>query len=497
LTQDIAQEDGFLVDEAGFHEAMAEHEKVSASDQFKATGDEALTFYADLLETLKSDGQVGSEGVKNDPYRDTQMESSLVAIVRDGQAVQQAREGEQVEFVLAATPFYVEAGGQVSDLGSILHYDDSDSPPAWEFRVTDTRMPVPGLIVHVGQMTAGTASQGDSIWTAVDEDRRWDIMRNHTATHLLHRELRHILGEHVQQAGSLVAPDRLRFDFTHPAMVTQEELGVIESLVNDAILANYPVQPEFHTYKEAVAAGAMALFGEKYGDQVRVVKIGDAEAPFSQELCGGTHVNYTGDIGFFHTVSEGSVAAGVRRIEAVTGRRAYQLAQERLAVLDATAAFLGCAPGEVDQKVLNLMEELQGLEKKVEKLQRELARGDFEGLLDLVQDIKGVSVLSAQVEASDVAMLREMSDWFRDRLGSGVIVLGAVLSGKPNFIAAVTPDLVEQGLHAGNLVKAVAKEVGGGGGGRPTMAQAGGRDPSRITEALSQVSGLVEQSLNS
>jgi alanyl-tRNA synthetase len=497
LTQDIAQEDGFLVDEAGFHQAMAEHEKVSASDQFKATGDESLTFYADLLERLKSDGQVGVNGVENNPYRETQMESSLVAVVRDGQAVREAREGEQVELVLAATPFYVEAGGQVSDLGSILHYDDSDSPPTWEFRVTDTRMPVPGLIVHMGQMTAGTASQGDSIWTAVDEDRRWDIMRNHTATHLLHRELRHILGEHVQQAGSLVAPDRLRFDFTHPAMATQEELGAIESLVNDAILANYPVQPEFHTYKEAVAAGAMALFGEKYGDQVRVVKIGDAEAPFSQELCGGTHVNYTGDIGFFHIVSEGSVAAGVRRIEAVTGRGAYRLAQERMAVLDETATFLGCAPAEVDQKVLNLVEELQGLEKKVEKLQRELARQDFEGLLGQVQDVNGVSVLSAQVQASDVATLREMSDWFRDRLGSGVIVLGAVLSDKPNFIAAVTPDLVEQGLHAGNLVKAVAKEVGGGGGGRPTMAQAGGRDPSRMTEALSQVPGLVEQSLNS
>jgi alanyl-tRNA synthetase len=495
LTQDIAQEGGFLVDAAGFREAMAEHEKVSASDQFKLTGEETLAFYADLLERLKADGQLGSAGVKNDPYRDTQMESRLAAIIRDGQAVPQAREGEQVELVLVATPFYVEAGGQVSDLGSILHYDDSDSPPAWEFRVTDTRMPVPGLIVHAGQVTAGTAAQGNTIWAVVDEDRRWDIMRNHTATHLLHRELRHILGEHVQQAGSLVAPDRLRFDFTHPAMVGREELGAIESLVNDAILANYPVQPENHTYKEAVAAGAMALFGEKYGDHVRVVKIGDAQAPFSQELCGGTHVNYTGDIGFFHIVSEGSVAAGVRRIEAVTGRGAYRLVQERLAVLDATAASLGCAPAELDQKVLNLMDELQGLEKKVEKLQRELARGDFEGLLGQVQDIEGVNVLSAQVGASDVATLREMSDWFRDRLGSGVIVLGTVVSNKPNFIAAVTPDLVERGLHAGDLVKAVAQQVDGGGGGRPTMAQAGGRDASRMAQALSQVPGLVAQAL--
>jgi alanyl-tRNA synthetase len=495
LTRDIAQEGGFLVDEAGFHAAMAEHEKVSASDQFKLTGEETLAFYADLLEKLKADGRVGAEGIKHNPYRDMQVEGSLVAIIRDGQAVPEAREGEQVELVLAASPFYVEAGGQVSDLGSILHFDDPDSLPAWEFQVTEARTPVPGLIVHAGQMTAGTASLGDSIWAAVDDERRWDIMRNHTATHLLHRELRRILGEHVQQAGSLVAPDRLRFDFTHPAMVTQEELQKIESLVNAAILANYPVQPEIHSYKEAVAAGATALFGEKYGDTVRVIKIGDVEAPFSQELCGGTHVNYTGDIGFFHIVSEGSVAAGVRRIEAVTGRGAYRLAQERMAILDATAAFLGCAPAEVDRKVLNLMGELQSLEKKVGKLQRELARQDFEGLLNRVQKVNGVNVLSAQVEAANVAMLREMSDWFRDRLGSGVIVLGAVLSGKPNFIAAVTPDLVKRGLHAGALVKAVAQEVGGGGGGKPTMAQAGGRDPSRIVEALSHVPGLVEQSL--
>jgi alanyl-tRNA synthetase len=320
-------------------------------------------------------------------------------------------------------------------------------------------------------------------------------MRNHTATHLLHRVLRRILGEHVQQAGSLVAPDRLRFDFTHPVMVTSEELHEIESLVNEAILANYPVQPEVRSYKEAVAAGATALFGEKYGDTVRVVKIGDIEAPFSQELCGGTHVNQTGDIGFFHIVSEGSVAAGVRRIEAVTGRGAYRLVQERLVVLDATAAFLGCAPGEVDRKVLGLMGQLQALEKKMEKLQRDLARQDFERLLNRVQEVKGVNVLSAQVEATSITTLREMSDWFRDRLGSGVIVLGAVLSGKPNFIAAVTPDLVAQGLHAGTLVKAVAQEVGGGGGGKPTMAQAGGRDPSRMVEALSHVPGLVEQSL--
>ncbi len=497
LTRDIALEHGFLVDEAGFHQAMAEHEKISASDQFKMTSEETLVVYADLLEKLKAEGELGAGGVEHDPYRGTEMESRLVAIVRDGRIVQEAREGEQVELVLAATPFYVEAGGQVSDTGFILHYDDPDAAPTWEFQVTDARQPVAGLIVHAGQMTTGAARVGDEAWAVVDADRRWDIMRNHTATHLLHRELRRVLGEHVQQAGSLVAPDRLRFDFTHPAMLTQEELRTIERLVNDAILANYPVRPEHHAYKEAVAAGAVALFGEKYGDTVRVVKIGDEEELFSQELCGGTHVNYTGDIGSFHIISEESVAAGVRRIEAVTGRYAYQLAQDRMAVLDSAAAFLRCAPDEVDRKVLNLMGQLQDMEKTIERLRRELARRDFEQLLNQVQKVNGVNVLSAQVEAANVSMLREMSDWFRDRLGSGVIVLGAVLSGKPSFIAAVTPDLVEQGLHAGKLVKAVAREVGGGGGGRPTMAQAGGRDASRMTEALSHVPGLVEQSLKS
>jgi alanyl-tRNA synthetase len=495
LTRDIALEHGFLVDEAGFRQAMAEHEKISASDRFKLTGEETLAFYANLLEELKKTGKVSAEGVKHDPYRDTEMESCLVAIVRDGEAVREAHEGEQVELVLAATSFYVESGGQIGDAGFIAHYEDPDAPPTWQFQVADARKPVAGLITHAGQMTAGTARLGDSAWAIVDVDRRWDIMRNHTATHLLHSELRYILGEHVQQAGSLVAPERLRFDFTHPAMLTQEELRAIESSVNDAILANYPVRPEQHTYKEAVAAGAMALFGEKYGDVVRVVKIGDERCPFSQELCGGTHVDYTGDIGSFHILSEGSVAAGVRRIEAVTGRHAYELVQNRLAVLDSAAAFLGCTPDEVDRKVLSLMGQLQDLEKTVEKLRRQQARHDFERLLNRVQEVNGVRVLSAQVEATDVSMLREMSDWFRDRLGSGVIVLGAVLASKPSFVAAVTPDLVERGLHAGTLVKAVAQEVGGSGGGKPTMAQAGGRDASRLAEALSHVPGLVEQAL--
>jgi alanyl-tRNA synthetase len=351
--------------------------------------------------------------------------------------------------------------------------------------------PVPGLLVHRGVVAQGWPAVDDPVWAVVDTERRIDIARNHTATHLLHSELRYILGEHVQQAGSLVAPDRLRFDFTHGAMLTQEQLDAVEQSVNDAILANYPLETDQTTYKDAVAAGAMALFGEKYGEQVRVVRIGPPGEPFSQELCGGTHVRQTGDIGLFRIVSEGSVGAGVRRIEAVTGRGAQQLVQKRLRVLDDAATHLGSRPEEVDRAVLRLMGELHDREKEIADLRRDLARMEFETLLQQVQEVQGAQVLAAHVQAADMDTLREMTDWFRNRLGSAVIVLGAVIEGKPNFVAAVTSDLVERGLKAGSVIKEVARVVGGGGGGRPTMAQAGGRDPGRLGEALELVPRVV------
>jgi alanyl-tRNA synthetase len=352
---------------------------------------------------------------------------------------------------------------------------------------------------------SGEPRVGDSAQAAVDAERRLDIARSHTATHLLHNALRRTLGEHVQQAGSLVAPDRLRFDFTHSAMLTQDELSLIEQSVNEAILANYPVTAIHSSYKEAIAAGAIALFGEKYGKRVRVLKTGDPSEPFSQELCGGTHVNRTSEIGSFHIVSESSIGAGLRRIEAVTGRGAQEFVQKRMGVLGSAAASLGCSPDEVDQKVLALQDELQRQTREVARLRREIAHRDFEELLSQVQDVSGVKVLAAQVEAADLDTLREMSDWFRNRVGSrggglpaqsGVIVLGAVMDSKPGFVAAITPDLVERGLHAGRLVKRVAQVVGGGGGGRPTLAQAGGRDAGRIGEALRLVPDLVERGLS-
>jgi alanyl-tRNA synthetase len=497
LTRDVAAEHGFTVDEEAFDNALAEQRaRGRAAQQFAATEGEDLEIYARLLEQLKAEGRIGPDGVEHPYDRFIELETVVISILRDGAPESRVNQGDAVEIVLAATPFYVESGGQVSDTGVIASYAEGEEEPRWEVQVQDVRQPVPGLLVHVGRVLHGRPRVEDPAWAVVDAERRIDIARNHTATHLLHSELRYILGDHVQQAGSLVAPDRLRFDFTHGAMLTQDELDAVEQSVNDAILANYPLMTEQSTYREAVSKGAMALFGEKYGEEVRVIKIGVPDEPFSQELCGGTHVQSTGEVGVFRIVSEGSVGAGVRRIEAVTGRAAQQLIQKRLGVLDAAATHLGAPPEEVDRAVLRLMGEMHEQQKALGQLRREMARLEFEALLQQVQDVGGVSVLSARVNAAEVETLREMTDWLRSRLVSVVIVLGAVIDEKPTFVAAVTPDLVERGLQAGNLVKRVARIVGGGGGGRPTMAQAGGRDPNRLDEALALVPSVVERSLN-
>ncbi|MFN2154818.1 MAG: DHHA1 domain-containing protein, partial [Anaerolineae bacterium] len=412
--------------------------------------------------------------------------------------VKHARPGDSVEAVLAETPFYVESGGQVSDTGVIAAYvdeEDEETEPEWVIEVAEVRRPVGGLIVHVGTVASGTPRVGERVWAVVDDERRMDIARNHTATHLLHGELRYVLGEHVQQAGSLVAPDRLRFDFSHGAMLTQDQLDRVEELVNAAVLADYPVAVFVESYRSAVEEGAMALFGEKYGETVRVIKIGYDDDEFSKELCGGTHVTHTSQIGLFRILSETSVAAGVRRIEATTGRAAQRLAQERLNAMDETAAYLGCAPEEVGRKVLAVLDEQQRLHKEIEQLNRELAKQRFSTVLERAEKVSGVSVLAAQVDAPNVETLREMCDWFRERIGSGVVVLGTVIDGKPSIVSAVTQDLTKRGLHAGSLAKVVAQKVGGGGGGRATLAQAGGRDASRLPEALASVPGLVRESL--
>jgi len=496
ITRDVAGERGLSVDEAGYQAALEEQRRrTRRKGTFEAPDEETLARYRKVMTDLQDRGVLGEEGVQHDPYSVTELETTVAAILRHGEPVVSAKEGGQVEVVLPTTCFYVESGGQVSDRGFIAAYPPGEDEPVWEVEVQDMRQPIPGLIVHVGVVKQGRPRVGDTAWAVVDYERRMDIARNHTATHLLHSELRYILGEHVQQAGSLVAPDRLRFDFTHPAMLTQDELDAVARSVNDAILVNYPVEVVEKPYHQAVREGAIALFGEKYGDVVRVVCIGWPGEPFSQELCGGTHVNETGEIGLFHIVSEEGVGAGVRRIEAVTGRGAVDLVERQLGVLQRTAAYMGVSPDEVDRKVLSLLDELQGARKEITRLQEQLARREFEALLEQIQSVAGVSLLSARVTAPSMEVLREMTDWFRDRLGSGVVVLGTVLGERPALVAAVTPDLVKRGVNAARLVRGLARIVGGGGGGRPTLAQAGGRDPSRLDEALRQAPHMLEEQL--
>jgi alanyl-tRNA synthetase len=419
----------------------------------------------------------------------------VAAILREGGAVKSASEGDQIELVLPLTSFYVESGGQVSDSGFISAYPPEGDEPVWEVEVQGVRQPVPGLIVHAGVVRRGQPKVGDVAWAVVDYERRMDIARNHTATHLLHSELRYVLGEHVQQSGSLVAPNRLRFDFTHPAMLTEDELTLVTQSVNDAILVNYPVAVSQEEYQQAISDGVIALFGEKYGDEVRVLRIGWPGEPFSQELCGGTHVHETGEIGLFHIVNEEGVGAGVRRIEAVTGRVAVDLVEKQVSVLKRSAAYLGATPDEVDRKVLSLMDELQSARKEIARLQERVARREFESLLDNVQSVGGASLLSARVSAPSVEVLREMTDWFRDRMGSGVVALGTVLGDRPALVVAVTPDLVDRGVDASKLIRGMAQLVGGGGGGKPTLAQAGGRDPARLDDALGQAPRMLEEML--
>lgn len=500
LTRVIAQEEyNFTIDEKGYRAAFEKHAEISGGSKIGEIAVDAIKIYSALFDDLKRSGALPASGVIHNPYVGPELPGMVVAILRDGQPVESAAEGQHVEMILSATPFYVEAGGQVSDTGQIVSKSGNGSGPAWAMDVAEAFKPVNGLIVHKGLLTHGSVKVGNPALAKVDSQRRWDIMRNHTATHILHRELRRALGDHVAQAGSLVAPDRLRFDFSHPQMVSKEELEKIEAAVNRHILADYPVldhQKSYGDLKQAISSGEiMALFGEKYGDVVRVVQIGDDDHPYSRELCGGTHVEHTAQIGSLHITSEGSAAAGIRRIEAVTGRVAQQLTQKRLRDLEKTAASLGVPPDEVYQRAQLLVAQAQESEKKTRELERKLARLEFEKLLAQARQVNGVKVVSLKVDAPDVAMLREMGDWFRDRLGSGVVVLATVIEGKPSFIATVTQDLTKQGLHAGKIVQQVAQVVGGGGGGKPTMAQAGGKDASRLNEALAKVDQLVKEAI--
>ncbi len=477
LTAEMAADSDLLVDLDGFEAEMErQRERARAAHKF-VLGEKATAFdYASL--TLPRTEFVG--------YKRTSCKAKVLSLVVEGKPQEAASEGEQVEVVLDTTPFYAEMGGQVADTGEIIGKQG-------KLAVSDTVWANGEIIVHRGKVADGAIFLGEKVTAEVARSRHLDIARNHTATHLLHAALRQVLGSQVHQAGSLVAPERFRFDFTYEAPVLKEELRQIQRIVNENIRENLSVTKKEMPHSQAVAEGAIALFGEKYGDIVRTVKVGSAKSPISFEVCGGTHVDRTGDLGLFQVISEGSIGSGMRRIEAVTGREAEKLIEERASMLDKIARRLQVPAADVEGKLSGVLEELDSERKRAVVLERQLSKETAESLLTQAETIKGVSVLVAKTSVSNMDALRHMGDVLREKLGSGVIVLAAVWDDKPSFLAMVTPDLVSRGLNAGDIVKKVAQATGGSGGGRPQLGQGGGKDKDKLEQALKLVAKLVEE----
>ncbi|HEU4924364.1 MAG TPA: alanine--tRNA ligase, partial [Burkholderiales bacterium] len=465
LTADIARERGVRIDMAGFEAAMdQQRERARAASKFAA---------ASTLEY---------EGSKTEfhGYDTLTLPAKVVALYHEGSKVQALKSGEYGTVVLDRTPFYAEAGGQVGDKGELVGAGGT-------FDVADTQKIQADVYGHQGALKTGTLKVGDNVEARVDTALRARTMRNHSVTHLMHKALREVLGSHVQQKGSLVDPDKTRFDFSHDKPVTETELREVEHRVNAEILQNTPTRAQVMPIEEAKNSGAMMLFGEKYGDEVRVLDIGS-----SREFCGGTHVARTGDIGLFKIYSEGGVAAGIRRIEATTGSTALAIVERQLRELAQVAKQMRTQPGAVEKAVGALLEEKKALEKELGRLRSRLALGQGQDLAAQAVDVKGAKVLVATLDGADAKTLRETMDKLKDRLKSAAIVLGAVNDGKVALIAGVTADLTGK-LKAGELVNYVAQQVGGKGGGRPDMAQAGGTEPAKLQVALQSVKSWVEQ----
>jgi alanyl-tRNA synthetase len=466
LTQEMAEEQDFTVDTEGFSLAMEDQRRRARSARHET---EYISERGALFQALREEiGETNFVG-----YSSLETKASVQAIFRDGERVKGAAAGEEVEFILDVTPCYAESGGQVGDQGRL-------TSPGLEAEILEVTKPVENLFLHRGRVISGILSEHDALTVQVDIPRRLATCRNHSATHLLHRALKMVLGDHVSQAGSMVDPERLRFDFTHYAAIADEDIKKVEEIVNSAVLDDLPVEVFETSIDEARALGAAALFGEKYGERVRVIKMGD----FSLELCGGTHLRNTAEVGLFKLVGESSVGAGLRRVEAVTGKGALRFVNAKEEQLAEVARLVKAAPHEVVRRVEGLLENNRELEAEKDALQAKLAGYQVLDLVNRVQTIKGIKVLAAQAAAPDMDSLRGMVDLLRDKIVSGVIILGSTAGDKVNLVAAVTKDLLNTGLHAGKLIKEAAAVVGGGGGGRPEMAQAGGKDPSRLNEAL-------------
>jgi alanyl-tRNA synthetase len=475
LTADIVRGEGFTIDETGF-DACMERQRAQSREHWKGSGEEGIA------ETYKN---LHLQGVRSSftGYGKGSDYSVVTTLLAGGVAVTSAQPGDQIEVITESTPFYGASGGQVGDTGTI-------SSGSAHLTVLDTLRPFTDLIVHRARVESGTLRTGDAVDLTVDTARRLATARNHTATHLLQAALKEVLGDHVKQAGSLVEPERLRFDFTHFAAMTADEIRRVEQQVNRFTMANASVDSREMELAEAMGSGATALFGEKYGDTVRVVRVGEV----SMELCGGTHVSAAGDIGLFKVVQETGIAAGVRRIEAVTGERAVALVQEQEDALERLAGLVKSDRGQLENRLLRLIERQRELEREIEGFARLAQAGQADGLLGKVREIGGAKMLVTSVAATDAKGLRELADRLRDKLGSGVVAIGCPGDGKANLLVAVTKDLTGR-LSAGELVAAMALEVGGRGGGRPDLAQAGGPRPECLEAALTKAETLISAAL--
>ena len=471
LTEEIAAEKGYTLDTEGFKKAMTEQQERARAARTKVSAKVAVPDTTKLdQDTLVNDAEA--------------VNGHIVMIGREGTEVQQARDGEEVTIILDSNPFHAEGGGQLGDTGILKAQGGSA-------RVTDAKALPNGLVYLIATVAEGQIQTGDAVDIAVDKARNLAIARNHTATHLLQAALRKVLGNHVNQAGSLVTPEHLRFDFTNFSPVSAEELEKVESLVNEEILKNVPVTIEEMALKDAKEKGAMALFGEKYGDRVRVVSVGD----FSCELCGGSHVTNTAAIGSFRILSETGTGTGVRRIEAVTGAAALQKAKADEAVIRNLASVLKVKADDVTVKVGHLLKQLKDTEKELQQLKKDAALSDLDAILASREDINGVPVIAASAQADSMDSLRELADTVLDKSGSGVVLLAAVSGDKVQFVCKVDKGDTKKGLHAGKIIKAAAQAAGGNGGGRPDMAQAGGKQPEQIDAALRAGKDMVKNLL--
>jgi len=481
LTRDILKEDGFGIDEDDFKDEMkAQRERSRKSwvgTKVTAEGDKIKQkLYQDIL---KEQGETEFIG-----YDFDEAKSKIMAIIKEDKLIDEVKAGDRCEIILKKTPFYAEKGGQIGDQGLIISLSADDLL----IEISDTQTPLEGLITHFAEIRKGEIKVGDKVLVKLDLLRRKAIARNHTATHLLHQALREVLGNHVKQSGSAVNDDHLRFDFNHFATLSREEIGKIEDLINIKILEDLKVETKISTFDQAKQMGAMALFSEKYGEQVRVVKIGE----FSLELCGGTHLNSTSNIILFKILNEQGVGSGLRRIEAITGERALEYMEEKGNIINQVSDKLQTAPAEILAKINQIIADNNYMKREIKIIRNKLAHYEVDSLISQKKEIKGVNVISAKVEAVDFDNLRNWGDLIKEKIKSGVIVLGTELDqNKVGLLAMVTDDLVKKGFNAGNIIKSIAPIIGGNGGGKKTMAQAGGPKVDQLNQALEKVFELI------